>query len=140
MLGHNIYVRCLVLPLWQAARFMHHLLGVHSLLAVVLAPCSLLLAGTGAHEECERLERLIVRDFRSDAKGHAERLAQGHRVRKMLDQVQAQAEKLVRSTRLQWCLLSSPLPAQLALYLAGSGAPDGPAAPEYTSLGLPKRL
>ena len=50
----------------------------------------------GAHEECERLERLIVRDFRKDAKGHAERLAQGHRVRKMLDQIQAQAEKLVR--------------------------------------------
>jgi len=51
---------------------------------------------TGAHEECERLERLIVRDFRKDAKGHSERLAQGHRVRKMLDQIQAQAEKLVR--------------------------------------------
>lgn len=65
-------------------------------MAVVLASCSLRLAWAGAHEECERLERLIVRDFRSDAKGHAERLAQGHRVRKMLDQVQAQAEKLVR--------------------------------------------
>ena len=50
----------------------------------------------GAHEECERLEQLIVRDCRKDAKGHAERLAQGHRVRKMLDQIQAQAEKLVR--------------------------------------------
>ncbi len=50
----------------------------------------------GAHEECERLERLIVQDFRTDAKGHAERLAQGHRVRKMLDQMQSQAEKLVR--------------------------------------------
>ncbi|KAK9838337.1 hypothetical protein WJX81_005551 [Elliptochloris bilobata] len=49
-----------------------------------------------AHEECERLERLIVRDFRTDAKGHTERLAQGHRVRKMLDQIKAQAEKLTR--------------------------------------------
>ena len=65
----------------------------------MLASRSLSLAGTGAHEECERLERLIVRDFRSDAKGHAERLAQGHRVRKMLDQIQAQTEKLVRPQR-----------------------------------------
>ena len=68
---------------------------------------ALRLVGTGAHEECERLERLIVRDFRSDAKGHAERLAQGHRVRKMLDQVQAQAEKLVRPMALRWCCLSA---------------------------------
>ncbi len=49
-----------------------------------------------AHEECERLQRQIVRDFKSDVKGHREKLAQGHRVRKMLNELQAQSQKLVR--------------------------------------------
>ena len=49
------------------------------------------------HEDCERLERLIVNDFKQDVKGHREKLAQGHRVRKMLDQLQTQSQKLVRS-------------------------------------------
>ena len=47
------------------------------------------------HEDCERLERLIVNDFKHDVKGHREKLAQGHRVRKMLDQLQSQSQKLV---------------------------------------------
>ncbi|KAK9906790.1 hypothetical protein WJX75_008099 [Coccomyxa subellipsoidea] len=49
-----------------------------------------------AHEECERLQRQIVRDFKSDVKGHREKLAQGHRVRKMLNELQVQSQKLVR--------------------------------------------
>ncbi len=48
------------------------------------------------HEDCERLERLVVADFKNDVKGHREKLAQGHRVRRMLDQLQAQSSKLVR--------------------------------------------
>ena len=49
-----------------------------------------------AHEECERLQRQIVRDFKSDVKGHREKLAQGHRVRKMLNELQVQSQRLVR--------------------------------------------
>lgn len=51
---------------------------------------------TAGLEERERLERLIVRDFKNDAKGHKERLNQGHRVKGMLDQLQGQADRLVR--------------------------------------------
>ena len=51
-----------------------------------------------AHEECERLERIIVKDFDQDLKGHREKLAQGHRVRKRLDELQALSTKLVRGT------------------------------------------
>ena len=50
------------------------------------------------HEDCERLERLVVADFKNDVKGHREKLAQGHRVRRMLDQLQAQSGKLVCGT------------------------------------------
>ena len=46
-------------------------------------------------EERERLEHLIVKDFKNDAKGHRERLMQGHRVRGMLQQLQQQADKSV---------------------------------------------
>ena len=47
------------------------------------------------HEEAERLERLIVKDFRNELKGHKERLQQSHRVRDMLDIMQERAKKLV---------------------------------------------
>ncbi|DBB14656.1 hypothetical protein WJX82_004178 [Trebouxia sp. C0006] len=46
------------------------------------------------HEEAEHLERLIVKDFRNELKGHKERLHQSHRVRNMLDIMQEQAKKL----------------------------------------------
>ncbi len=49
-----------------------------------------------AHEECERLDRIIVKDFDQDLKGHREKLAQGHRVRRRLDELQALSTKLVR--------------------------------------------
>ena len=48
-------------------------------------------------EEKERLEHLIVKDFKNDAKGHKERLIQGHRVRERLEELQSQAAKLVSS-------------------------------------------
>ena len=46
-------------------------------------------------EERERLEHLVVKHFKNDAKGHKERLMQGHRVRGMLEQLQRQAAKSV---------------------------------------------
>ena len=49
----------------------------------------------GGHEEAEHLERLIVKDFRNELKGHKERLQQSHRVRNMLDIMQERAKKLV---------------------------------------------
>lgn len=41
------------------------------------------------------MERLIVKDFRNELKGHKERLQQSHRVRDMLDVMQERAKKLV---------------------------------------------
>lgn len=55
------------------------------------------------HEEEERLERLIVKDFRNELKGHKERLQQSHRVRVMLDTMQERAKKLVSLN--VWCLI-----------------------------------
>ena len=43
---------------------------------------------------------MIVKDFLTDAKGHKERLAQGHRVKGMLQQLQTTSEKLVQWRRL----------------------------------------
>jgi len=37
-----------------------------------------------------------VKDFDQDVKDHREKLAQGHRVRKRLDELQALSKKLVR--------------------------------------------
>ena len=53
------------------------------------------ICAAGAHEELEHLERLIVKDFRNELKGHKERLHQNHRVRTRLDAMQEQAKKLV---------------------------------------------
>lgn len=50
----------------------------------------------GLHEDLERLERVIVKDYRSEARGHREKLAQNHRVRKRIDEMQEIARKLVR--------------------------------------------
>jgi splicing factor 3A subunit 3 len=50
----------------------------------------------GAHEEIERLERLIVAELSREARSHRERLAQGHRVGAMVDRIAARAGKLVR--------------------------------------------
>lgn len=47
------------------------------------------------HEDIERLERLIVKDFKNEARTHKEKLLQSQRVRKMLEQLQDRAQKLV---------------------------------------------
>jgi hypothetical protein len=47
------------------------------------------------HEDLERLERVIVKDYKQDARTHKEKLMQNHRVRKRLDQMQETARKLV---------------------------------------------
>lgn len=48
------------------------------------------------HEDLERLERLIVKDYKQDVKGYKDKLMQNHRVRKRLDAMQDCANKLVR--------------------------------------------
>ena len=53
------------------------------------------LHGTAGHEDVERLERLIVKDFRNEARTHKERLMQNHRVRLHLDSMQQHASRLV---------------------------------------------
>ncbi|KAF8066290.1 hypothetical protein HT031_002613 [Scenedesmus sp. PABB004] len=51
----------------------------------------------GLHEELERLERVIVKDYKEqEAKTHREKLLQNHRVRKRIDEMQEVARKLVR--------------------------------------------
>lgn len=49
----------------------------------------------GYHEEVERLERLIVADYKEEQRGFRERLLQGHRVKLMLDGIQEASRKLV---------------------------------------------
>ena len=51
-----------------------------------------------AHDDVERLERLIVKDFASQpAASHKDKLLQAHRVRAMLDSIQERSAKLVSS-------------------------------------------
>ncbi len=47
------------------------------------------------HEDMERLERIIVKDYKQETKGHKDKLVQSHRVRKHLDNIQESARKLV---------------------------------------------
>jgi hypothetical protein len=50
------------------------------------------------HEEVERLERLIVKDYRQEGvKGHRDKLMQNHRVRARLDQIADVSRKLLRA-------------------------------------------
>eukprot|EP00850_Spirogloea_muscicola_P008355 SM000044S16002 [mRNA] locus=s44:547480:551288:+ [translate_table: standard] len=48
-----------------------------------------------AHEEVERLERLVVKDLQQEAKSHRERLYQGHRVRRMVQDIVSASQRLV---------------------------------------------
>ena len=50
---------------------------------------------SAAHEDMERLERLIVKDLKNESRTHQEKLYQNHRVRKTLDIIQERATKLV---------------------------------------------
>ncbi|KFM24257.1 Splicing factor 3A subunit 3 [Auxenochlorella protothecoides] len=47
------------------------------------------------HEDMERLERLIVKDFRTETKTYKDKLLQSHRVRGLLDALQSRAAALV---------------------------------------------
>lgn len=50
------------------------------------------------HEDAERLERLIVKDYRQEGiKGHKDKLMQNHRVRARLDAIQEVSAKLLRA-------------------------------------------
>lgn len=49
----------------------------------------------GAHEEVERLERLIAKDLQNEPASNKDRLFQSHRVRNMLDSITATTEKLI---------------------------------------------
>ncbi|KAL6184061.1 hypothetical protein ACLB2K_045467 [Fragaria x ananassa] len=51
----------------------------------------------GAHEEVERLERLIVKDFQNKPTSSKERFAQSHRVRHMIDTISSTAQRLIES-------------------------------------------
>eukprot|EP00959_Pyramimonas_sp_CCMP1952_P115971 2424329-Pyramimonas_sp.AAC.1 len=46
------------------------------------------------HEEMEKMERLIVKDFQQEAKTHRERLYQSHRVSNLIDKITDRATKL----------------------------------------------
>jgi splicing factor 3A subunit 3 len=46
------------------------------------------------HEDMERLERLIVEEFKRETRTHKEKLMQGYRVRQMLDTLQQRAKGL----------------------------------------------
>ena len=64
-------------------------------------------AAAALHEDIERLERVIVKDFKQDVRTHKEKLMQSHRVRLRLDQIQESAQKLV-SDRC-WALVANAL-------------------------------
>lgn len=47
------------------------------------------------HDDCERLERLVAKELKQEAKTHKEKLLQSHRVRRMLDTMQQRSKRLV---------------------------------------------
>jgi len=49
----------------------------------------------GAHEEVERLERLIVKDLQREPETNKERMHQNHRVRNMVDAIMSTTQKLI---------------------------------------------
>ena len=53
-----------------------------------------------AHEEVERLERLIVKDLQNEPTSNKDRLFQSHRVRNMIDTIISTTDKLVLSLSL----------------------------------------
>lgn len=61
------------------------------------APCAYLLHAA-LHEDLERLERIIVKDFKQEVRTYKEKLVQNHRVRKRLDAMNTASNKLVCPT------------------------------------------
>ncbi|KAJ7546379.1 hypothetical protein O6H91_08G037900 [Diphasiastrum complanatum] len=55
---------------------------------------TLLEQARAAHEEIERLERLVVKELQKEAKTHKERLHQNHRVKNMVDSIVDTTERL----------------------------------------------
>ena len=72
-------------------------------IAAAICQCALGAGGTesfpcpiaAGHEEIERLERLIVKDFQNEARTHKEKLLQNHRVADALKTMQQQSERMV---------------------------------------------
>lgn len=55
------------------------------------------------------MERLIVKEFRHETRTHRDKLAQNHKVRRMIDNIQERSKKLVNSV--------VPLPSCFLLFL-----------------------
>lgn len=75
------------------------------------------LSPAGLHEDAERLERLIVKDYQNEAKTYREKLMQNHRVRKRIDDLQEASRKLVRRLAAAWatiCACALPPPSAAA--------------------------
>lgn len=73
-----------------------------------------------AHDDIERLERLIVKDFSiQQPTAHKEKLLQSHRVRSMLDSMQERSAKLVRAPVKTVLLLTWAFMLQMAVSVDG---------------------
>lgn len=72
------------------------------------------------HEEMERLERAIVADYKIGAKGHKDKMQQNHRVKRMVDMMQHDANKLVCCN--SRTLTQHPCVTQLRIYEDKDGA------------------
>ena len=68
-----------------------------------------------AHEEVERLERLIVKDLQNEPTSNKDRLFQSHRVRNMIDTIISTTDKLVLSLSLSILFLFPYLCSILSL-------------------------
>lgn len=97
--------------------------------SIVTLPPPPLPRHTALHEEIERLEKAIVDDYLTEARGHAERLAQAHRVR-------AQLDALADRARSAEALYADPTGARAAEIAALKGGDAGnPYAAFYARLG-----
>lgn len=68
-----------------------------------------------AHEEVEKVERLVVKDMQTESKSHKERLHQSHRVANMLEAIMTNTARLVSPCFLS-CRVACGLSAQLSTF------------------------
>lgn len=66
-----------------------------------------------AHEEVERLERLVVKDLQTEPNSNKDRLVQSHRVRNMIDTINDTTERLVSSLNQRVTIKFLPYSSQL---------------------------
>lgn len=66
-----------------------------------------------AHEEVERLERLVVKDLQTEPNSNKDRLVQSHRVRNMIDTITDTTERLVSSLNQRVTIKFLPYSSQL---------------------------